>query len=107
MVVSKEQRDQSPRSPLNRRQKKSDEINSHLVRVLDKILDDLELFLAAACALVGRDGITRHAFVDPAGTIVASYIGNAWDRRAILASRGVFVKRDVAASTYEYAWRLV
>lgn len=60
-----------------------------------------------ACTLVGGDGITRHAFVDSASTVVAGYIGNSWNRGAILTSRGFFVKRDIAASTYESAWKSV
>ena len=86
---------------------KSKEINSHLVRVLGELLDDLELVLTVTCTLVGGDGIARHAVVDSAGTIVARYIGNSWNRRAILASWGIFVKRDVATSTYECARGLV
>jgi len=107
-VISTKQKGQSPRNRSNRkrvsgRKKKLNEINSHLISVLGELLDNLELGLAVACALVGREGITRHALVDLAGTIVASYISNARDRRAISASRRALVKRDVAASTYEYA----
>jgi len=77
------------------------------VRVLDEVLDNPELVLTVACTLVEGDGIARHAVVDSAGTIVARYIGNSRDRSTILASWGIFVKRDVAASTYEYGWGVV
>jgi len=71
------------------------------VRVLDELLDNPELVLTVACSLAGGDGIARHALVDSTSTIVARYISNSWDGSAILASWGIFVKRDVAASTYE------
>ena len=77
------------------------------MRVLDELVDDLELVLTMACTLVGGDGIAGHAVVDSAGAVVAGYIGNSWNTSAILASRRIFVKRDVAASTYQFAQGLV
>lgn len=78
--------------------KKLEEIDGHFIWVLHKLLDDPELIFAVACALVKRDRITRHALVNPATPIVARHIRDTWNGRTILASRGLLVKRDVAAS---------
>lgn len=77
------------------------------MRVLDELLDNPELVLTVTCTPVEGDGIAGHALVDSASTVVARYIGNPWNRSAVLAPRRIFVKRDVAASTYEWAWRSV
>ena len=56
------------------RRKKSNEISSCLVRILNEFLDNFELVFTVTCALVGGDSITRHALVRSASTIVARYI---------------------------------
>jgi len=88
------------------KQKKSDEINGHLVWVLDELLDNPELVFTVTHTLVGGGGITRHALVDLASAIVARYIGNACNGRTIPAFRGFFVKRNVTTSTCGCARRL-
>jgi len=88
------------------RQRKSNEINGHLVWILNEFLDNPEPIFTVTCAPVGGDGITRHALGDPASTVMARYIGNTWNRRTILAVRGVFVKRNVTTSTCGCARKL-
>ena len=51
--------------------------------------------------------ITRDALVDFADAVIARYLGNSWNSSSVnLACWGIFVKRDVAAPTYERARKL-
>jgi len=79
--------------------RESKKIGCRLIRVLDELLDDPELFLAVTCGLVIGDGIAGHAVVDFAGAAVARNIGNPQNRSAIQTSRGTLAKRYVATST--------
>jgi len=79
--------------------RKSKKICGRLVRILDELLDDPELFLAMTCGLVIGNGITGHAIVDFASAAVARNVSNPWNRSAILTPRGSVVERDVATST--------
>jgi hypothetical protein len=101
-VVERDRMESSGIPPGGEKRQKSDEIDSHLVWVLDELLDDPEVVVTVACGKVGGDGITRHALVHSAGPIVTSHVRNARDNRAILASGRISVKRDATASTYRY-----
>jgi len=79
--------------------KKSEEVHGHFIWVFDELLDDPELVFAVAYALVEGDGVAGHALVDPTNAIKARYIRDAWNRRTVLASWRVFVKRNVAPPT--------
>jgi hypothetical protein len=66
--------------------KKLEEIHGHFIWVFDKLLDDPELVFAVASALVEGQSVARHTLVDPTSPVVARYVCDARNSRAILAS---------------------